>query len=147
MKKVYLDVCALCRPFDDQSYVRIRLETEAVNLILANVRAKAFRLVASPAHFREIAAIGDLFERIKIEVLLYIKAERIKTDLSSVQNRAEQLIKNGFGPADAAHVAFAESVGADFISCDDKLVKQCLGKEIKVWVGNPTTFCDKEFLR
>jgi len=30
---VYLDVCALSRPFDDQAFLRIRLETEAVNLI------------------------------------------------------------------------------------------------------------------
>lgn len=36
-KSVYLDVCALSRPFDDQSYLRIRIETEAVNLILSNV--------------------------------------------------------------------------------------------------------------
>jgi len=28
---VYLDVCALCRSFDDQSFLRVRLETEAVN--------------------------------------------------------------------------------------------------------------------
>ena len=34
---VYLDVCALSRPFDDQSFLRIRLETEAVNLILSKV--------------------------------------------------------------------------------------------------------------
>jgi hypothetical protein len=34
---VYLDVCSLCRPFDDQKYSRIRLETEAVNLIFAKV--------------------------------------------------------------------------------------------------------------
>ena len=38
--RVYLDVCALCRPFDDQAHMRIRLETEAVQLILAmSVRA------------------------------------------------------------------------------------------------------------
>jgi hypothetical protein len=34
---VYLDVYALSRPFDDQSFLRIRLETEAVNLILSRV--------------------------------------------------------------------------------------------------------------
>jgi len=29
-EKVYLDVCTLCRPFDDQSYLRIRLETDYI---------------------------------------------------------------------------------------------------------------------
>ena len=33
-KNIYLDVCAFCRLFDDQSYLRIKLETIAVNLIL-----------------------------------------------------------------------------------------------------------------
>jgi hypothetical protein len=27
-RRVYLDVCTLCRPFDDQTHIRIRLETE-----------------------------------------------------------------------------------------------------------------------
>ena len=147
MRKIYLDVCSLCRQFDDQLYIRIRLETEAVNLILASCQAKMFQLVASPVHYREIAAIDNLFERIKLEVILNSKAERIEADLFSVQQRAEQLIKNGFGPADAAHVAFAESAKADFISCDDKLVKKCLAKKIKVWAGNPIAFSNKELLQ
>ena len=29
-RKIYLDVCCLCRPFDDQTVHRIRMETEAV---------------------------------------------------------------------------------------------------------------------
>lgn len=29
-RPVYLDVCASCRPFDDQSQIRIHLETDAV---------------------------------------------------------------------------------------------------------------------
>jgi hypothetical protein len=32
--KIYLDVSCLNRPFDDQGQVRIRLETEAVTIIL-----------------------------------------------------------------------------------------------------------------
>ena len=38
-KRIYLDVCALSRPFDDQAFLRIRLETEAVNLILSKTKA------------------------------------------------------------------------------------------------------------
>jgi hypothetical protein len=30
-----MDVCALSRPFDDQGFMRIRLETEAVNLMVS----------------------------------------------------------------------------------------------------------------
>lgn len=64
-----------------------------------------------------------------------------------IRARAEELVQLGFGIADAAHVAFAEYSGAQFISCNDKLVKKCLVKKIKVWCGNPVLFCEKEGLR
>lgn len=147
MKNIYLDVCSLCRPFDDQSYIRIRLETNALNLIIAKVHNKTYQLLASPVHFREISSITDMTERIQVEILLENEAELIKADLKSVQHRTEELMGKGFGLADAAHVAFAESCGADFISCDDKLVKKCLKNNIKVWAGSPIIFCEKENLK
>jgi hypothetical protein len=49
-RRVYLDVCALCRPFDDQSQMRIRLEADAVQLILSHVRGESLALAVSPVH-------------------------------------------------------------------------------------------------
>lgn len=132
MKNIYLDVSSLCRPFDDQSFIRIQMETNALNLILAKVHANTLHLVASPVHFIEISSITDVAERIQIEMLLENEAELIKSDLKSVQHRTEELMEKGFGVADAVHVAFAESYGADFISRDDKLVKKCLKNNIRV---------------
>ncbi|GFP31652.1 hypothetical protein HKBW3S34_02573, partial [Candidatus Hakubella thermalkaliphila] len=45
VRPIYIDVCALSRPFDDQSFLRIRLETEALNLILLNVREGRYTLL------------------------------------------------------------------------------------------------------
>ena len=67
---IYLDVCALCRPFDDQRYVRIRLESEAVQLILETVRFKHIRLAVSPVHHKEIEDIVDPIERHNLLSLL-----------------------------------------------------------------------------
>jgi hypothetical protein len=39
MRKVYLDVCCLNRPFDDQQQDRVHLEAEAVLLILKRCEA------------------------------------------------------------------------------------------------------------
>ena len=44
-KPVYLDVCAISRPFDDQGYLRIKLETDAVNMILSKVKIKRMESV------------------------------------------------------------------------------------------------------
>ena len=66
LKPIYLDVCALSRPFDDQIYLRIRLETEAVNLILSKARQGRYRVLASPVHAKEIESISDPVERIEL---------------------------------------------------------------------------------
>lgn len=146
-KPIYMDVCALSRPFDDQSYLRIRLETEAVNLILSKLREGSLNLLVSPAHTKEIEAIPDLSERIELKAILEELGEPIRGDMSKIRRKAEDLVSLGFGVADAAHVAFAEYSGAQFISCDEKLVKKCLAQKIKVWCGNPVSFCEKEGLR
>jgi len=146
-KHIYLDVCVLCRPFDNQTYLRIRLETEAVNLILSKVKNEDYRLVVSPIHREEIKAISETFERIDLQERLKTLGKSIEVDLASARKRAEELCDLNFGVADAAHIAFAEQCGAEFISCDDSLIKRCSRHNIKIWCGNPVAFCEKERLR
>lgn len=121
-KIIYVDVCALSRPFDDQDYLRIRLETVAVNLLLSNVKKGSYRLLISPVHIREIGVIPDILERVELQTILDKLGEPVRVDLDEARARAEELANSGFGVADAAHVAFAEQAGAPFISCDDVLV-------------------------
>lgn len=146
-KPVYLDVCALCRPFDEQDYVRIRLETDAVNLILAKIRDGKYKLLVSPVHHKEIEAIPDTLERFELLAILDKFGEPVKANLAAARKRAENLYQMGFGVADAAHVAYAEQSGADFISCDDKLLKKCSKGNIGVWCGDPVLYCMKEYLK
>ena len=146
-RRIYLDVCALCRPFDDQAQMRIRLETDAVQLILSHVHAGNLTLAVSPAHDIEISAIDDLTEREHLLSMLRQFGRRITFDLKQTRKRAEQLSQQGLGPADAAHLAFAEEAQADFITCDDRLLRQCQHIQPSVWFGTPVAFCDKENLQ
>lgn len=147
VKNIYLDVCALSRPFDDQSFLRIKIETEAVNLILSQVRNEQYRLVTSPVHWEEIRAISDVFERTELQERLNTLGKSVNVDLAITRKRAEELYDLNFGAADAVHVAFAEQCNAKFISCDDSLMKKCRTHNIKIWCGNPVAFCEKENLR
>ncbi len=150
MKKdtvIYLDVCALSRPFDDQSFLRVRIETEAVNLILTAIRTGKSALVYSPVHIHEIGAIDDPIERTELLTLMSSLGDMIHSKEGDVRTRAEELVMLGFGVADAAHVAFAEKVKASFISCDDKLIKHCMKYGIQTWCGNPVAYCEKEGLK
>lgn len=68
-------------------------------------------------------------------------------DLIQTRQRAEHLFQLGLGAADAAHVAFAEAMESDFVSVDDRLLRQLQRVGCKVWFGTPTAYCDKEDLR
>jgi len=144
---VYLDVCALGRPFDDQSQMRIRLETDAVLLILGHVRAQTLTMIVSPAHDVEIAAIEEPAERENLQLLLQESGTRISFDLPQARQQAEQLVQQGLGPADAAHLALAGQARCDFITCDDRLLRQCRRIQPGIWCGTPLAYCEKENLR
>ena len=146
-KNIYIDVCALCRPFDEQEYMRVRLETEAVNLILSKVKDGNYKLIVSPVHIKEIEAISDTIERVELLMVLSEWGEQIHVNMAETRSRAEDLVNLGFGIADAAHVAFAEQAEVPFISCDDRLIRKCINHKINVWCGNPVAFCEKENLR
>ena len=144
MKKIYLDVCALCRPYDDQTYTRIHFETTAVQLILRAIEKGNYELVYSPVHEKEISAILNDQER--IDLLYLLKEVGIKISPSGMKGRrrAEFLVGAGLGLADAAYIAYAELAGAVFISCDDRLLKKCNTLDIEIWTTSPVMFCEKE---
>jgi predicted nucleic acid-binding protein len=103
--------------------------------------------VVSPVHIREIEAIEEPVERIELQMLLAALGESVPVDKVKTREKAEELVKLGFGIADAAHVAFAEQSGASFISSDDRLLKRCARAVKTIWSGNPVAFCEREALR
>lgn len=146
IRRVYLDVCALCRPFDDQTQMRIRLESEAVQLILSYVRSGELCLVVSAVHNAELGAVDDSMEREHLLSILDQIGSRIQVDLAQARQRAMTLTERGLGPADAAHLAFAEASGASFVTCDDRLLRQCRRVGCAIWCGSPVAFCAEEKL-
>lgn len=91
MKRIYLDICTLCRPFDKQSMMRIRLETDAYYLIIKSVQEGTNEMIVSPVHFREIEGIEDLYERMELTILLnrYAKKPLYRNKLYKTKKRTE----------------------------------------------------------
>ena len=79
-------------------------------------------------------------------LLLQDLGSQIVFDRAASRRRAEELVNLGMGAADAAHVALAEQAGCDFVTCDDRLLRQCRRIGIAIWFGTPTAYCDKEDL-
>lgn len=127
--------------------MRIRLETDALYLILQNVHDGRYSIVVSPVHVKEIEAIEDASEQVAIMTLLKRYGVEAAYDEPTTRARAEQLHALKFGVADAAHIAFAEESADFFISCDDRLLKQCHRHSVRLPAMNPVEFCVTENLR
>ena len=135
----YLDVSCLNRPFDDQRQARIRLESEAVALILDRTEAGRWRQVSSQIAEIEISAMPDAERRRRVMALLPEKRDRIRLS-GPMFSRAAELQKEGFKAADALHLAAAEALGVDvFLTCDDRLCRLAVRKRSRliVRVANP----------
>lgn len=94
--------------------MRVRLEADAVHLILSHVTAGNVRLIVSPAHTAEIQANPDAVKRDLLLFTLQQVGHYPGFVRQPTRLRAEELVLRGLGPADAAHLAFAEAAGADF---------------------------------
>jgi hypothetical protein len=68
--RIYLDVSCLNRPFDDQNQTRIRLEAEAVTLILENCGREEWEQISSEMADIEIDAMTDSDRRARVWLLL-----------------------------------------------------------------------------
>ena len=121
--RIYLDVCCLQRPFDDQRQVRVHLEAEAVKLILAQVEAGELIWVGSEVVEYEIAQNPDPERALKAMLLAAYAGIRVSVGADE-RARASELELSGFTAFDALHLACAESAGAAvFLTTDDKLLK------------------------
>jgi len=148
IRYLYLDVCALCRPYDDQSALRIRLETDAVFLILEAIRQHQYELVVSPVHFQEIKCIEDDQERIEIEQFINLFGNQILSENKNIaKSRTLFFCEKGLGVADAAHLVFAEISANCLISCDDRFVKRGRKVAKDCLICGPVEFCEMEGLR
>ncbi|HEY8668299.1 MAG TPA: hypothetical protein VIL86_16740 [Tepidisphaeraceae bacterium] len=118
---IYLDMCCLKRPFDDQTQARIRLEAEAV-LALLTVESDQFRFVRSPALILENSR-NPIKERASRVAQWLTMEPSFDPDPVALQKRTAELMQLGFKNFDAIHVACAEAGAANIlVSCDDRLL-------------------------
>ncbi len=138
MIKIYLDVCCLSRPFDDQTQTRIAMEAEAVVKILGNSN-NSFVLVSSDFIDYEIRNTLDDNRRRGILAFASLASEKIAAN-DEIKKRADDLVKKGFKALDAVHSAAAEYHKVDvLLTVDDKMRKRCqrgVGN-VQISVENP----------
>lgn len=137
VRRLYLDLSALNRPFDDQDQSRVELESRAVLIILRMVATRDVELVTSEV----IRAENDAspFPDRKWWISRFMSLAGIDQEVDgSVSARAKELEAAGMKPLDALHIAAAEEAGAShFIACDDRLLRRYRGP---IRAVNPVDF-------
>lgn len=120
--KIYLDNCCLNRPFDDQSFPRIRLESEAVKTILSLCEQSDWMLLGSDVLNYEIQKITNPSKREYLQLITSSAELNIKLQ-TSLRERAKYFEQKGIKAFDALHLACAEAHADVFLTTDDRFLK------------------------
>ncbi len=124
--RVYLDMCCYNRPYDDQSQLRISMETQSKLHIQSLIKEGKLELITSymlryecgnnPFEMRR----NTIFEFIDKNAYAYVGIERKEV----IETKAAEIMKTGIKFKDACHVASAIYANCDyFVSTDIRLLK------------------------
>jgi len=130
--RAYFDICALKRPFDDQTQPRIRLEADAVLELLA-APPEGLTFIHTAAHDLENAQNPLAWRAARVADWL-AAVPRADAKADDLGRRTQELMTLGFRNFDAFHVACAELANAEvFATTDDRLL--ALGRRHAVLLG------------
>jgi len=118
-----MDLCCLKRPYDDQTDPKVRLETDAVLIILSMAESGKIRVVSSEVLEFENAENTNVERRQR--AALVISGLRPKLRLNAVAIAAAKEIEmRKIGGYDALHLAIANENGVDsFLTTDARLLR------------------------
>ena len=139
--KVYMDVCCLNRPFDDQSQDKVRLETEAVVSILKRCdTGKDWKLIGSVVIVLEILKTQDRVKKQKVSLLHEGAVEKVKYN-EEIKSRATEFRENNVKLFDSLHLAAAGFANVDvLLTTDERFVKAASRSGTRIRVANPLTY-------
>ncbi len=122
--KLYLDNCCFNRPFDDQSQLRIRLETEAKLKIQELICSKSYNLTWS--YILDYENNQNPFKERKEQISKWrTHAFEDIVENQSIINEALKFNKSGFKKFDSLHLACAVYAKVDyFLTTDDFIIKK-----------------------
>lgn len=141
MLKIYLDNCCYNRPFDDQTQIKIHLETQAKLYIQAKIKEGVYNLVWSYILDYENGRNPYEEKRRVIAPWKWIASECIAEESEEILTFAELLSEKGIKTYDALHIACAVSANCDFYLTTDKKLLNTRIPEIKIL--NPIAFVNE----
>jgi hypothetical protein len=139
--KIYLDNCCYNRPFDDQSQIRIHLETQAKLYIQDKIKEGIYHLVWSYILDYENGKNPYEEKRLAISPWRAIASSFIAEETEEILTFAESLVLRGIKTYDALHISCAVAAQCDYFLTTDKKLLNTLISEIKI--VSPIVFVDE----
>ena len=138
--RIYLDNCCYNRPYDNQTQLRISLESQAKIFIQNAVKLKKFELASSfvlqyensknPYSNRK----NNISNFISQNTALFVNVEKV----NEVAALAKEIMCSGVKETDAAHIACAILAACDyFLTTDDRVLKY---RDDRIKIINPVDF-------
>lgn len=124
--RIYLDTCSYNRPYDDQSQMRICLETQAKLHIQDLIRQGKLELVTSYILEYENRANRSMQKKMTIQAFMEEHTSYYVSNQKEMEigERAVAIMQTGIKEKDAYHVACAIQAGCSYlITTDDRLLK------------------------
>lgn len=124
--RIYLDNCSYNRPYDNQSQMRIYLETQAKLYIQELIKQKKLKLVTSYVLDYENSRNRSSQKRMAIEKFMedYATFYVSNRNENRIKEYVTTIMETGVKEKDAYHVACAILAECEyFITTDDRLLK------------------------
>ena len=140
---IYLDNCCFNRPYDDQTYEKIFLETQAKLYIQENILTGKYKLIWS--YILQYKNDANPYIAHKHEIKKWInQASQLVSASENIIVKAKEYQAAGLHVKDALHCACAFSVKANYFITTDKQLIKSAKKIAGLNVVNPLTFIQEE---
>lgn len=136
--RIYLDNCCYNRPFDDQTQMKIQLETQAKLYVQAKIREGAYDLVWSYILDYENGKNPYEEKRLAIAPWKNIAAFSVSEETEEILTFAESLTAKGIKTYDALHISCAVAAKCKYYLTTDKKLLNTPLSEIRI--VNPIIF-------
>jgi predicted nucleic acid-binding protein len=140
--KIYLDNCCYNRPFDDQTQIKINLESQAKLKIQEEIKEGNYELVWSYVLDYEANKNPFVDRKAAIAPWRNIASVIIREETAEIIETAESLVRQGLKEFDALHIACAKEAGCNYFITTDKRLLRVSFSDMKV--VNPMQFILEE---
>ncbi|MDR0581896.1 MAG: hypothetical protein LBG31_02915 [Prevotellaceae bacterium] len=139
--RIYLDNCCFNRPFDEQSQLKIKLETEAKLFIQQGILMGKYELVWS--YILEFENNQNPYEDRRAAIHEWKNIAVVHCiENDAIINFAESLHEINIKTKDALHIACSVYSNVDYLITTDRKLYTTKLKEVKI--VNPLTFLNEE---